>query len=256
MSSICGALQLLSDHVARDEVRTATYMIDRIRLRENVVCKVLPEGVVLATEDGSRLLTGRAERLVACNLDGSATLDEIIDRLEGDLPAAEVCYVIEQLTRDGFVVSGPRLDGPDRGWEALGAQPQTVKRLRQAEIEIVPIGAVSARGPKRSPSSCGASPRGATHAASVSIHASEPDPRGQMHSASCSPTITCEAAWPMQMPKVWPVVVLGSLPNPLAPRRGSVRSSSLARLAVGNASRSGCAAIVGSMSTCARGAAG
>ena len=131
--------------MARDEVRTATYMIDRIRLRENVVCKVLPEGVVLATEDGSRLLTGRAERLVACNLDGSATLDEIIDRLEGDLPAAEVCYVIEQLTRDGFVVSGPRLDGPDRGWEALGAQPQTVKRLRQAEIEIVPIGAVSAR---------------------------------------------------------------------------------------------------------------
>jgi bacteriocin biosynthesis cyclodehydratase domain-containing protein len=119
-------------------------MIDRIRLRENVVCEVLSEGVVLAAEDGSRLLTGRAERLVARNLDGSATLDEIIDRLEGALSAVEVCYVIERLTRDGLVVSGPRLNGPDRGWEALGAQPEKVKRLRQAEIEIVPIGSVSA----------------------------------------------------------------------------------------------------------------
>jgi oxazoline/thiazoline synthase len=119
-------------------------MIDRIRLRENVACEVLSEGIVLAAEDGSRLLTGHAERLVARHLDGSATLDEIIDRLEGSLSAAEVCYVIERLTRDGLVVSGPRLDGPDRGWEALGAQPEKVKRLRKVEIEIVPIGSVSA----------------------------------------------------------------------------------------------------------------
>src|SRR5262245_51652782 len=112
-------------------------MIDRIRLRENVACEVLSEGTVLAAEDGSRLLTGRAERLVARHLDGSATLDEIVDRLEGSLTAAEVCFVIERLTRDGVIVSGPRLDGPDRGWEALGAQPQRVKRLREVEIEIV-----------------------------------------------------------------------------------------------------------------------
>jgi oxazoline/thiazoline synthase len=119
-------------------------MVDRIRLRENVVCEILSEGVVLAAEGGSRLLTGRTECLVVRHIDGSATLNEIIDRLKGTVSAAEICYVIERLTRDGLVVSGPRLDGPDRGWEALGAQPERVKCLHQAKIDIVPIGSVGA----------------------------------------------------------------------------------------------------------------
>src|SRR5712672_2952730 len=117
-------------------------MVDRIRLRESVFCEVLSEGIVLAAENGSRLLTGRTERLVVRHIDGSGTLDEIIDRLKGTVSAAEVCYVIERLTRDGLVVSGPRLDAPDRGWEALGVQPENVKRLRQAEIDVVPVGSV------------------------------------------------------------------------------------------------------------------
>ena len=119
-------------------------MSDRIRLRENVACEVLDDGVVLLSEHGSRLLTGRAERLVARNLDGSATLDEIIELLGGTLSAVEVCYVIERLTLDGFVVAGPRLEGAERGWEALGAEPDKVKRLRRVEIETVAMGAVSA----------------------------------------------------------------------------------------------------------------
>ena len=51
---------------------------------------------------------------------------------------------MERLKRDGFVVSGPRFDEPDRGWETLGAQPEKVKRLRQAKIDIVTIGSVNA----------------------------------------------------------------------------------------------------------------
>jgi ribosomal protein S12 methylthiotransferase accessory factor len=80
--------------------------------------------------------------LVVRHIDGSATLDEILDRLKGTVSAAEVCYVIERLMRDGLVVSGPRLEGEDRGWEALGAHPENVKRLRKSEIDIVPIGSV------------------------------------------------------------------------------------------------------------------
>ena len=120
-------------------------MVDRIRFRENVQCEVLPEGVVLVAEGGSRLLTGRAECLVARSLDGSATLDEIIDRLDGRVSAAEACYVVERFTRDGFVISGDRLDEPDRGWEALGARAETIRGLRQAEVDVVAIGSVSAR---------------------------------------------------------------------------------------------------------------
>ena len=119
-------------------------MADRIRFRENVIYEVLPEGVVLVAEDGSRLLTGRAERAVAPHLDGSATLDEIIDRLDGRLSAAEVCYVVEWLTRDGLVVSGNRFDGANRGWEALGAQPEKIGRLHQAAIDVTVIGSVQA----------------------------------------------------------------------------------------------------------------
>ena len=104
----------------------------------------LREGVVFISETGSRLLTGRAERLVARYLDGSLTLDRIIERLHSEVSAAEVCFVVERLKRDGVVVSGPRLDTPERGWEVLGAQPETVGHLREAEIEIVSVGDVGA----------------------------------------------------------------------------------------------------------------
>ena len=117
---------------------------DRIRLRENFACEFLREGVVFISETGSRLLTGRAERLVARYLDGSLTLDRIIERLHSEVSAAEVCFVVERLKRDGVVVSGPRLDTPERGWEVLGAQPETVGHLREAEIEIVSVGDVGA----------------------------------------------------------------------------------------------------------------
>ena len=119
-------------------------MIDRIRLRENFACEFLCDGVVFVSETGSRLLTGRAERLVAHCLDGSLTLDGIVERLRSEVSAAEVCFVVERLKRDGLVVSGPRLDAPERGWEALGAQLEAVGRLREAEIEIVSVGDVSA----------------------------------------------------------------------------------------------------------------
>ena len=119
-------------------------MIDLIRLRENVACEFLAEGVVFVSERGSRLLTGRAERLVARCLDGSLTLDGIIEHLHSEASAAEVCFVVERLKRDGVIVSGPRLDASERGWEALGAEPEGVGRLGQAEIEIVSVGDVDA----------------------------------------------------------------------------------------------------------------
>ena len=119
-------------------------MIDRIRLRENVACEVLPEGVVFVSENGSRLLAGRAARLVAGLLDGSSTLDVMIERLAGEASAAEVCFIVERLKRDGLVVSGARLDDPERGWEAQGAGPEAVAQLSQAAFEIVRIGDVGA----------------------------------------------------------------------------------------------------------------
>jgi bacteriocin biosynthesis cyclodehydratase domain-containing protein len=119
-------------------------MIDRIRLRENVACEVLPDGVVFVSENGSRLLTGRTEQLVAGVLDGSSTLDTMIERLAGKASAAEVCFVVERLQRDGLVVSGACLADPERGWEAQGAGAETLGRLSQAEFEIVQIGDVGA----------------------------------------------------------------------------------------------------------------
>ena len=119
-------------------------MIDRIRLRENVACEVLPDGVVFVSENGSRLLTGRTEQLVAGVLDGSSTLDTMIERLAGKASAAEVCFVVERLQRDGLVVSGACLADPERGWEAQGAGAETLGRLSQAEFEIVQIGDVRA----------------------------------------------------------------------------------------------------------------
>src|SRR6202020_683324 len=91
-----------------------TCMIDRIRLGENVACEVLPEGCVFVSENGSRLLAGRAARLVAGLLDGSSTLDVMIERLAGEASAAEGCFIVERLKRDGLVVSGARVDDPER----------------------------------------------------------------------------------------------------------------------------------------------
>ena len=220
-------------------------MSDRIRLRENVACEVLDDGVVLLSEHGSRLLTGRAERLVARNLDGSATLDEIIERLGGALSAVEVCYVIERLTLDGFVVAGPRLEGAERGWEALGAEPDKVKRLRRAEIETVAMGAVSAAvketfvrelrsllaqadpGSVGAPSGIGPAPAKPN---ALRVVLTDDYLRSGLADANAE-SLAGGRPW--------------LLAKPTALKRGSVRFFGLARPPAGNASPGGCAPIAG-----------
>jgi ribosomal protein S12 methylthiotransferase accessory factor len=116
-----------------------------VRWREGVACRAVREGVAVLAGQHSRILTARAHRLVAPHLDGSATLDALVERLGAELSAAEVCFVVEQLTQAGLVVTGERLPEPHRAWEATGLQPAAIGRLHHARVQISTIGAVAGR---------------------------------------------------------------------------------------------------------------
>jgi bacteriocin biosynthesis cyclodehydratase domain-containing protein len=118
----------------------------RPRFKRFYHCEVLaPHGVLLLSERGRFLLRGRAYVLVAPFLDGAHTLEEIVARLDGQLPAAEVFYAVELLVQRGHVVMGgdPCPAPQSAFWDLLGVAPESVaERLSAATVSVHGLGGV------------------------------------------------------------------------------------------------------------------
>lgn len=103
------------------------------------------EGVFLLSEKAHFLLRGTAYMLLAPFLNGQHTVEQMIDRLAGQLSAAEVYYAVELLRRKGYVVDGTTSMPADEAafWQMQDVSPEVViKRLEESTLSVVSFGEI------------------------------------------------------------------------------------------------------------------
>lgn len=100
----------------------------------------------MLSETDYRVLEGHVERLAPL-LTGEHTTDEIVDRLQEDIPPAEVYYTLLQLEKRGYLVEGGQSLPPREAayWEGLALDTgQVAGRLREASVRVTAFGEMSA----------------------------------------------------------------------------------------------------------------
>ncbi|MEM7159401.1 MAG: TOMM precursor leader peptide-binding protein [Myxococcota bacterium] len=117
-------------------------MTARPRLKRNLRCVVVPDGVFLLSEGEPIHLRGRALPALVPLLDGRHTEDEIVDALAGRLRPAEVFYSLETLRRDRLVVDedGAAL-AEGAFWDARDVpSASATQRVRDGAVALVRVG--------------------------------------------------------------------------------------------------------------------
>ncbi len=124
-------------------------MIKHPQLAPGFQSAVVPdeeEAIVLLSEHETRLLRGRLYRTVVPRLDGRHTVPELIEQLQGQVPAPEVYYAVMRLAEQGYVVDA---EAPVSGDGAAYWHVQHVdaaiasERLRTSPVTLTACGAVS-----------------------------------------------------------------------------------------------------------------
>lgn len=119
-------------------------MLLRPRFKSCYHVEVLePQQVFLLTETRQFFLEGRAYGALAPLLDGRMTLEEILEAVNGSVPAPEILFALDTLERKGYLAesdgSAPRQDAAF--WEVLGADPATAAaRLSGASVSLRCLG--------------------------------------------------------------------------------------------------------------------
>lgn len=103
--------------------------------------ELLPEqGLFLVAEEDFAILTGRFYEEVGPLLTGELTVAELVDRLDGRLPAEQVYYAVFQLEAKGYLVDADAeaLDRREAAyWQLSGVAPAAAAAaLRNASISI------------------------------------------------------------------------------------------------------------------------
>ncbi|MBE9229210.1 TOMM precursor leader peptide-binding protein [Phormidium sp. LEGE 05292] len=65
---------------------------------------IVGEGIFLLSENGSTFLSDRIYQSICPLLDGNRTVDEIVDRLQEELPAAYIYYALMELEHNGYLI--------------------------------------------------------------------------------------------------------------------------------------------------------
>ena len=117
-------------------------MTARPRLKRNLRCVVVPDGVFLLSEGEPMHLRGRALPALVPLLDGRRTEDEIVDVLAGRLRPAEVFYSLESLRRDRLIVDEDDAELPQGAfWDARNIPSSTATQtLAEATVAIRRVG--------------------------------------------------------------------------------------------------------------------
>jgi oxazoline/thiazoline synthase len=121
-------------------------MLQRPRFKSCFHVEVLePQQVFLLTETRQFVLEGRAYGALAPLLDGRRSLEEILEAVNGRVPAPEIFFALDSLERKGYVVeAGESVPGEATAfWEALGADAGTAAaRLAAARVSLHCLGGV------------------------------------------------------------------------------------------------------------------
>ncbi|MDQ6774434.1 MAG: TOMM precursor leader peptide-binding protein [Candidatus Dormibacteraeota bacterium] len=104
-----------------------------------------PDGVYLLSERGHHLLRGELYCRLAPLLDGSRSLDEVVDTLAAEATPAEIYYVVAGLEERGYVVEAEagRL-GRAAFWQGQGLEAgDAERRLGAARITVAGYGGIA-----------------------------------------------------------------------------------------------------------------
>lgn len=118
-------------------------MIERPRFRAHYYAEAAPgEGAFLLSEEGPTKLGGRAFEMLTPLLDGTRSVDDLLEELEGVVPAPEVLYALYLLEQRGYVEEGNGARTPDAAfWAAQGLAPAAAReRLSGSRVSIESLG--------------------------------------------------------------------------------------------------------------------
>src|SRR5262249_51671685 len=108
--------------------------------------EVIPlEGVILLSEGGHFLLPGNVYIHLAPLLDGQHTVDEIFNRLQDEVPAAEVFQALTLLRSKGLVVNATPSMPPEQVayWDMLDVDwEDAVRHLQETTVYLVSFGEI------------------------------------------------------------------------------------------------------------------
>ncbi len=105
------------------------------------------EGVVLQSEHGHVFLRGPIYSRLAPLLNGQHTVEEIVDRLHGQVSAVEVVYALKLLAQRGYVVdAAPSVPTTQAAfWDLLNVDPEGASRhLQETTVSVNTFGEVDA----------------------------------------------------------------------------------------------------------------
>jgi oxazoline/thiazoline synthase len=100
------------------------------------------EGVFLLSEQDAFFLGDRIYQELIPAIDGIKTADEIVDKLEDRIPAAEIYYALMEMERKGYIVEADSSLPEEAAafWEGLNASRNAKHRLQTTKVAVRAIG--------------------------------------------------------------------------------------------------------------------
>ena len=121
-------------------------MIDTPVFKAHLHVEVIPgEGAVILSEDAAKALHGGAYEKIVPLIDGRRSTDEIVDALAGEVDAARVYYVLNEMEAKGYLTeAAPGIAANVAAfWHAAGIEPAAaLAALRNRRVIVQTIGAV------------------------------------------------------------------------------------------------------------------
>ena len=109
---------------------------------------VKPKNVYLLSEFTTHALTGSLYCQILPLLNGQHTLEEIIQKLDGQVPLDHIHYVLDRLYEKGYLTDAAHSLTPQSAafWSLLNVDPQVVsEQLSQTQVFVTTVGTVEAK---------------------------------------------------------------------------------------------------------------
>ena len=109
---------------------------------------VEPKNVYLLSESATHALTGSLYCQILPLLNGQHTLDEIIQKLDGQIPSDHIHYVLDRLYEKGYLTDAAHSLTREAAafWSLLNVDPQVVsEQLPHTQVFITTVGTVDAQ---------------------------------------------------------------------------------------------------------------
>ncbi len=127
-----------------DGRKTELYMLNKPKFKEHFHVEVLePKVVYLLSEKKHFALSGRLYAKLAPLLDGSHTVDEIVEQFEGQVTEADINYALTLLESKGYITEADEALPPEVAafCHLLNVEPQVAAhRLQKTSVSVTAFG--------------------------------------------------------------------------------------------------------------------